>query len=672
MAVSHVTRWTVMTWVVAVMTSSLTSAQTPNPNPHGPDSAVCTQLPDSPGTTLPNLPESFSVRVEANILYKKKTTTLHEYYSYDSNTAAVRQKENGQEGMFFYMYGSNQFLSVMPDSAGGYVCFKQDLSQNENRQFFGLQKVNGTSDRIYSVYGALHFGNGINEQYLGKNVTRGIPVNMWSSCQYWDSLDATSNVVWHFSDETSWSSVSGYTTPVRCHVTGVRWVNQTYSYNFEHIYEFYDFQADLTADDSHFEVPKNTYCYSETNTKPMYSMPSAYSFDAEMLDMNSKQISFIREEYDNKTRLMSYTYRDTPNANDPLNTRYVTQYHDFNTGVAYVIDVLRQNCTTTVLAGNSFDDINVDSGHVRMRNPNEFMALNYNYAYQGIRTIRGIECDSWATARTDYPTVGAQNAPTTWTWYYATANWMKSMGYRNNLVMPVMLEIFSDDANNPIHKQMSFYEYNAEEPDILKYDLSSCYAATDSISYAFLVPGRFRDVVAGDVKTFKYFVLLSLEAALNVSPLRIAHMDVQEAGSSVLVTFDLLDKAPLPGDVANPPNEVTLQQAYQVLDSAVNGGTLKIFLASPGFANNVNKITVQPAPAQYQISSRQRRSNPSTSSSGFSGGAMGGMAIGMLILGALVGFGVMFLVSKVRGGSLGGGMPMQRFGDQAGVVEADS
>ena len=54
------------------------------------------------------------------------------------------------------------------------------------------------------------------------------------------------------------------------------------------------------------------------------------------------------------------------------------------TGVAYVIDVLRANCTVMLIGEHEFDDINVDSVNVRLRNPNEFMDLNHQYIYQGV------------------------------------------------------------------------------------------------------------------------------------------------------------------------------------------------------------------------------------------------------------------------------------------------
>ncbi|KAK7492796.1 hypothetical protein BaRGS_00015934, partial [Batillaria attramentaria] len=81
MGLSHVT---ILLALVAGVTSQ------PTPPPHGQDYNVCS--PNTVGATnLPNLPASFSMRVEANILNKNQTTTLHEYYNSDANIAAVRQ-----------------------------------------------------------------------------------------------------------------------------------------------------------------------------------------------------------------------------------------------------------------------------------------------------------------------------------------------------------------------------------------------------------------------------------------------------------------------------------------------------------------------------------------------------------------------------------------------------
>ena len=45
------------------------------------------------------------------------------------------------------------------------------------------------------------------------------------------------------------------------------------------------------------------------------------------------------------------------------------------------------------------------------------------------------------------------------------------------------------------------------------------------------------------------------------------------------------------------------------------------------------------------------------------------MAVGMLVLGALLGFGIMYMVYRLRGGTFGGGIAMERFdNDRSGVV----
>ncbi|XP_025082525.1 uncharacterized protein LOC112557101 isoform X2 [Pomacea canaliculata] len=209
-----------------------------------------------------------------------------------------------------------------------------------------------------------------------------------------------------------------------------------------------------------------------------------------------------------------------------------------------------------------------------MRSPQDFLALNRTYQYQGTRNIRGIDCDAWSMFRFDYPDPTSQKNPASvWTWYFANSDWMSAMGYRSNLVLPVMLEIFSEDS---FHYMVQIYDYSAEEPDFGEYDVSSCYDPATSKNVAFLVQGSFYSVVGTSLKTFKSYVRQSLQRVMGVSPLRISRLDVQEAGLNVLITFDLLDKAPLAGDVANPPVEKDVTTAYNVLMNALNTSTMVI------------------------------------------------------------------------------------------------
>ena len=69
-------------------------------------------------------------------------------------------------------------------------------------------------------------------------------------------------------------------------------------------------------------------------------------------------------------------------------------------------------------------------------------------------------------------------------------NWTMIWNVEVSAFFDCFLFIYFFQGSQPLHKQMSFYEYNAEQPNIFNYDLSACYSTTgSSISYAFLVPG---------------------------------------------------------------------------------------------------------------------------------------------------------------------------------------
>ena len=63
--------------------------------------------------------------------------------------------------------------------------------------------------------------------------------------------------------------------------------------------------------------------------------------------------------------------------------------------------------------------------HVRSRSvchpfPTITSLLHDDVTYDVQRTVRGVDCDTWAAERIDYPKAGQNNPSTTWTWYFAT------------------------------------------------------------------------------------------------------------------------------------------------------------------------------------------------------------------------------------------------------------
>lgn len=49
---------------------------------------------------------------------------------------------------------------------------------------------------------------------------------------------------------------------------------------------------------------------------------------------------------------------------------------------------------------------------------------------------------------------------------------------------------------------------------------------------------------------------------------------IEEKGNETLVIFKLLDKLPITGDVENPVEEISLSDAYDVIEKVINRGNL--------------------------------------------------------------------------------------------------
>merc|ERR1711894_823558 len=97
-----------------------------------------------------------------------------------------------------------------------------------------------------------------------------------------------------------------------------------------------------------------------------------------------------------------------------------------------------------------------------MGTPKEFFDFDiYKYEYEGVKTVRGIDCDVWITQRNDWPLGYPQNS--TWEWWFALPNsWTQSVGHTYVFGMPIQLRMSSPSLN----VVYNIYDYNEEEPAI--------------------------------------------------------------------------------------------------------------------------------------------------------------------------------------------------------------
>ncbi|XP_071140391.1 uncharacterized protein [Mytilus edulis] len=595
---------------------------------HGQDSTVCSVSPTpAPGIvskTMPTVSSQFSAHIECVIVNKNMTTDLHEYYDDTNNRGAVHQLDLGLELDAWYDYNTNEFIAYYKPTQ---QCFVQKLGTSDQRFLFGYTPK-GAVGSIFSAGKMLHMnGPGINQVYTGVQSYRGIMVDTWQSCQYWAAYDATMKVSWYFSNPNEWDTSVGQVVPVGAYVKGIVYDTNTVSHPMEHYYNFFHFRP--TVDDpTVFETPAGVQCPGRQNTKNLPKMPNGFSFTSEFIDKTRYTISFMQEFYDYSGQAVLYNYRPLKIENNKFGTNTLMEVHDFSTGVAYVTDTMHGNCTAQKIE-TTFDDRRVDLSHVSMRNPAQFFYFDViNYTYEGVKKIRNIDCDSWVGIRTNWPSSGVN---TTWMWYFATADWVQVNTGTEQSSTPIRLTIDNGDVG--IHYEYNLYNFAKNKPDILKFDISACYVNGNRRKFQLNFPGSYAGAVTQNMKLFKYYILISLTQQLQISSLRVANLKVF-IDQDILVVFEILDVAPIKGDVTNIVQETPLLTAANKLVKMVNNDQFFVLLQDPAFKNLVGMV---PKKTGFVEITYLLQNTTSSSDTGNGPGTMAAVGVVMPIVGGVLG-----------------------------------
>ncbi|XP_060569694.1 uncharacterized protein LOC132728098 isoform X2 [Ruditapes philippinarum] len=566
--------------------------------PHGKDSSICSTIPPSSVTPVvkrPNITNQFHTRVEIVFKNMNKTELVHEYFDDVNNRGYLSQTDESFRLNAWFNYGTNEFIGFYPDAPDSMPgrCFVQSMQNSEQRFLFGYNKnAPGGEGHIFSAAGALHFGGqGINEVYMGRTVVRDIQVDWWRSCQYWDHFDATMIVDWYFTAQNSWNSAVGVRVPVMAHVKGISYkVTKSHpegKHLFEHYYNFFDFRPYLSSDEnSVFETPAGVQCPGRKMVRQFPVVPSdAFSFTTEILDTVNLRLSFMKETFFYSQKLVMYEYIPQTGDSSPYGLNDLIEIHDFHTGVAYVTDRARGNCSYRPIEGSDFDDRSSGPNTVRIRNSREFFYFDVKSAsYEGVKNNRGVDCDTWVAQRTDYPFTYPTNS--TWEWYFATTQWTEVNAGPESGNIPIQMRISFPLSGQ--YYQYNLYNFKKTKPDLLKFDISGCYQFGQRRKFQFSL--TVTDVVKAKISTsmeqFKYYILQAIMSATGLTPIRVANLQVFVAGD-IVVTFELLDVAPSIGDVkkATSYKEVPLEFAANTLASTIQSNQFIVTLGGAAFTN---------------------------------------------------------------------------------------
>ncbi|RNA15324.1 EF-hand domain-containing D1, partial [Brachionus plicatilis] len=272
-----------------------------------------------------------------------------------------------------------------------------------------------------------HFNNDFPHEKLNQTTYRGITVNHFRSCQEWPEVKASLQIDYYFTVPGYNPAVSFFSEvfkelPVSSVVKGyidINEVNQT-KREINHEYNFFEFRPIVQRKSELFNVciliflifyiifysklPRGIYCEGQLYKEQIPSVPESYSYITETINIKAKIATSERVFYSNflktfRLDLVNGLNIDGVNVQEPIKI-----IHDYNSGVAYVVNKNRGNCTFYPLGSiqlDNLDEAHLSSGFYTLKKPDEFLKIDDTYVYAGERYERGLLCDVFVSKRND-------------------------------------------------------------------------------------------------------------------------------------------------------------------------------------------------------------------------------------------------------------------------------
>lgn len=619
---------------------------------------VCVNVTSAPSgqPNKPDIPMQWRAKVECKILGHNMTVFVEQYYDYSENRARVRQMDKLESGDLYYDYGNNEILTVNRLSDPG-NCQVLDLDHDPNKFMFGVKRDAAGRTHVLSPSGALHFDDDFNWVFQSRReIVRGIAAESWSTCQYSPVLDATMSVTWYFSVKTEWDMQLGVrSVPLRANVTGklndpLKGVRE-----FHNLYDIFDFDVSVSPDD--FQLQPGDYCEGRVVTKPFPGLPNIFSIVGEILDSDHMVLKTIEEFYDNQRRLNVYRYKDKDSLGLLVGAAKKIEVNDFNEGYAYMMDRAAGTCRVGLIEDGDFGYVYGTATSVRQQTPAEFfLTTNVTWEYSGVKTVRGITCDTWTGETSNMQGYPNQTVRIEWAFASTTQGAMSNYHDWNTGISTVPIPVSSriwksgSTGSNQVNYQYNAYAFTQlDQPFYSIIDLSSCFQGSERVNVRFRVDNTYQSAVVNNPMAFRTALTNTIQLFLGISPLRVADILIEERPNDIAVSFNLLDKPVFAGDTGGI-GQNSLSAAVSLLTSPFIYNSFQVDVVV-----GTNVVLVKPMNESVSFlfangSCMGGCEAVDSSGSGYTGGALAGLAIGMLIVGSAAGtLGGHFAFNRRRG-----------------------
>ncbi|XP_071118148.1 uncharacterized protein [Haliotis cracherodii] len=488
------------------------------------------------------LPPSFQVTIEGALIDRNMSVVAEEYFDQDSQRSAMKITQNGQIEYLYINMNTNESYHVLNNN-----CTVLNQAMDMDDVFIG-GKMPGKSKmtHTYSTSYILKFAQKYGEVYKGQTSVRGVLCDHWQSCMYWGFLGVNFTVDYYFSVST-WTSADGtMQIPVRAEVQGYNsLLGPGAMSSFHHIYDYIGFKSYI-VDPTNLETPKGVACAGRKHTRAMPKLKTHYQYREEIIDQDMNMVVNADVYYDYNYKLLRFDTRPNVATYPYYSYDAVTEIHDYNTGVAYVIDKSFLNCSIVPIENGTWDaTANVSRVHqaIGMKSPEQLFDLDPTFAYSGQRTVRGILCDVFTNVRTDFADAGLLGQAVSFDVYFMSNDWISDNDVGNNqdsVDTPVRLEISADE----YFLSYDFYNFDQENPVLSRFDISPCYTDQNEINFEITFPGNYGDFLLNYKTILEELATVVIAKAGGLSPVRIQRLDMHWDKQNAYLVGTILDVAP--------------------------------------------------------------------------------------------------------------------------------
>ncbi|KAI3379133.1 hypothetical protein SNEBB_010865 [Seison nebaliae] len=579
-------------------------------------------LPGIPVTTdqLPKLPDRFSSVVEVSQMEQKTVIVASETYDYKLNYLRTDLMKDGTVISVLYDY-SKDIVTI----ASGDACSKKKIEDFKFTDLIGFNKFNLTSTHVFNTKSI--FFPDTSKPWKMSEIDN---VKGYSNCLVRDNGNYNAKI------EIFFDPTSDGLRPRLSRVSGAN--EQT---KIDDVYYFVQFVTGIHNEFGTFQY-NGKFCDKAAKGKALPNIDYKY-FSVMFEQKIDSLLTFrpIKQYYDYNQQLFRLDESESVVAAPTINV------HDLRLGVQYEYNTTYGSCRIRTLDQNvATPDFTVDNGQIKMKDPKTFFFLKKgDFYYEGEAIVRDTLVDVW---------IGKYDEDDTntlfWEWFFTPPNTVADL----TEVLPAIplrakvtkIRKFPNQFGEMDYASTTV-EYNIhsmilQEPDISVFDVGRCYSPSMKRHFMVSLPIDYKEAILLKKEFFVYECRIAIQAASNLTSLRVSNIELDYTTTDIIVIFTLLERLDI-GETTNIVVYPRLNEAIRSLKASVKSSKFIVPIVTD-LKTEKTKFIVARSNSLEEISrlpnSYRSKDKPHKNSK------VGGVAAGMLILGLLLGIVVAFLVVK--------------------------